>query len=45
MEPHVIAAALVPGGGPMARLPRLMGRGRTLEALLNASDSGTSSNP
>jgi enoyl-CoA hydratase/carnithine racemase len=29
---------LVPGGGPMARLPRLMGRGRALEVLLGAED-------
>src|SRR6266705_7074586 len=28
----------VPGGGPMARLPRLMGRGRALEVLLGADD-------
>src|SRR5207237_8918953 len=26
------------GGGPMARLPRLMGRGRALEVLLGADD-------
>ena len=32
-----VGAGLVPGGGPMARLPRLMGRGRALEVLL-ASD-------
>jgi enoyl-CoA hydratase/carnithine racemase len=31
-------AALVPGGGPIARLPRLMGRGRALEVLLGADD-------
>jgi enoyl-CoA hydratase/carnithine racemase len=31
-----VGAALVPGGGPMARLPRLMGRGRALEVLLGA---------
>jgi enoyl-CoA hydratase/carnithine racemase len=35
-----VGAALVPGGGPMARLPRLMGRGRALEALLGADDIG-----
>jgi len=28
----------VPGGGPMARLPRLMGRGRALEVFLGADD-------
>ena len=33
-----VGAALVPGGGPMARLPRLMGRGRALEILLSADD-------
>jgi enoyl-CoA hydratase/carnithine racemase len=33
-----IGAGLVPGGGPMARLPRLMGRGRALEVLLGAED-------
>ncbi len=33
-----IGAALVPGGGPMARLPRLMGRGRALEVLLSGED-------
>ncbi|MBR1225186.1 enoyl-CoA hydratase/isomerase family protein [Bradyrhizobium sp. AUGA SZCCT0176] len=35
-----VGAALVPGGGPMARLPRLMGRGRALEVLLGADDIG-----
>jgi enoyl-CoA hydratase/carnithine racemase len=35
-----VGAALVPGGGPMARLPRLMGRGRALEVLLGADDFG-----
>jgi len=29
---------LVPGGGPMARLSRLVGRGRALEILLVADD-------
>src|SRR4051812_716220 len=29
---------LVAGGGPMARLPRLIGRGRALEVLLSADD-------
>ena len=33
-----VAAGVVPGGGPMARLPRLMGRGRALEVLLVADD-------
>jgi enoyl-CoA hydratase/carnithine racemase len=33
-----VGAALVPGGGPMARLPRLMGRGRALEVLLGSDD-------
>jgi enoyl-CoA hydratase/carnithine racemase len=33
-----IGAGLVPGGGPMARLPRLVGRGRALEILLTGSD-------
>src|SRR5260370_24167641 len=33
-----VGAALVPGGGPMARLPRLIGRGRVLEVLLGADD-------
>ena len=31
-----VGAGLVPGGGPMARLPRLIGRGRALEVLLVA---------
>src|ERR1700693_649413 len=31
-------AGLVPGGGPMARLSRLMGRGRALEVILSAND-------
>src|SRR5258708_17806054 len=29
---------LVPGGGPMAQLTRLMGRGRALEVILSAND-------
>ena len=33
-----VGAGLVPGGGPIARLPRLMGRGRALEVLLGADD-------
>ncbi len=35
-----VGAGLVPGGGPMARLPRLIGRGRALEVLLSADDVG-----
>jgi enoyl-CoA hydratase/carnithine racemase len=35
-----VGAALVPGGGPMARLPRLIGRGRALEVLLSGNDIG-----
>jgi hypothetical protein len=30
--------SLVPGGGPMARPPRLIGRRRALEVLLGADD-------
>jgi enoyl-CoA hydratase/carnithine racemase len=33
-----VGAGLVPGGGPLARLPRLIGRGRALEVLLGADD-------
>ena len=33
-----IGAGLVPGGGPMARLPRLIGRGRALEMLLTGEE-------
>ena len=33
-----VGAGIVPGGGPMARLPRLMGRGRALEVLMGADD-------
>jgi enoyl-CoA hydratase/carnithine racemase len=33
-----VGAALVPGGGPMARLPQLVGRGRALEILLSGDD-------
>ena len=33
-----VGCGLVPGGGPMARLPRLLGRGRALEVLLGADD-------
>jgi enoyl-CoA hydratase/carnithine racemase len=35
-----VGVGLVAGGGPMARLPRLMGRGRALEVLLNSDDIG-----
>src|SRR2546426_5734162 len=34
-----VGAGLVPGGGPMARLSRLMGRGRALEVILSADDA------
>jgi enoyl-CoA hydratase/carnithine racemase len=33
-----VGVGLVPGGGPMARLPRLMGRGRALEVLSGPDD-------
>jgi enoyl-CoA hydratase/carnithine racemase len=33
-----VATGLVPGGGPMARLSRLVGRGRALEILLVGDD-------
>src|SRR3954447_4142957 len=33
-----VGVGLVAGGGPMARLPRVMGRGRALEVLLSAED-------
>ncbi|WP_329359669.1 enoyl-CoA hydratase/isomerase family protein [Streptomyces sp. NBC_01483] len=33
-----VGASIVPGGGPMARLPRLIGRGRALEVLLSSDD-------
>lgn len=35
-----VGVGLVAGGGPMARLPRVMGRGRALEVLLGADDIG-----
>src|SRR6202048_2565277 len=35
-----VGVGLVAGGGPMARLPRLMGRGRALEVLLSSNDMG-----
>lgn len=33
-----VGAGLVASGGPMARMPRLMGRGRALEVLLSSDD-------
>lgn len=33
-----VGTGIVPGGGPMARLPRLMGRGRAMEVLMGADD-------
>jgi enoyl-CoA hydratase/carnithine racemase len=33
-----VGVGLVAGGGPMARLPRLVGRGRAMEILLSADD-------
>jgi enoyl-CoA hydratase/carnithine racemase len=33
-----VGIGVVPGGGPMARLSRLVGRGRALEILLVADD-------
>src|SRR5262245_18475255 len=33
-----VAMGVIPGGGPMARLSRLMGRGRALEVLLVGDD-------
>ena len=33
-----VGVGLVAGGGPMARLPRLVGRGRALEILLSSDD-------
>jgi enoyl-CoA hydratase/carnithine racemase len=38
MSQFEVGAGLVPGGGPMARLSRLMGRGRALEVILSADD-------
>src|SRR5262245_20069302 len=35
-----VGVGLVPGGGPMARLPRLIGRGRAMEVLLSGDDIG-----
>jgi enoyl-CoA hydratase/carnithine racemase len=33
-----VGVGVVPGGGPMARLPRVIGRARALEVLLGADD-------
>src|SRR6201996_1091301 len=33
-----VGAGIVPGGGPMARLPRLVGRGRAMEVFMGADD-------
>ena len=33
-----VGVGMVAGGGPMARMPRLMGRGRALEVLLSSED-------
>jgi enoyl-CoA hydratase/carnithine racemase len=33
-----VGTGLIPGGGPMARLPRLVGRQRALEVLLSSDD-------
>lgn len=38
LSQYEVGAGLVPGGGLMARLPRLMGRGRALEVLVGADD-------
>jgi enoyl-CoA hydratase/carnithine racemase len=35
-----VGVGMVAGGGPMARLPRLVGRGRALEVLLSSDDIG-----
>jgi enoyl-CoA hydratase/carnithine racemase len=33
-----VGAGFAPGGGPMARLPRLVGRGRAMEILIGADE-------
>jgi enoyl-CoA hydratase/carnithine racemase len=38
LGPFEVGLDVVPGGGPMARLSRLVGRGRALEILLVADD-------
>jgi enoyl-CoA hydratase/carnithine racemase len=35
-----VGMGMVAGGGPMARLPRLIGRGRAMEVLLGSDDIG-----
>jgi enoyl-CoA hydratase/carnithine racemase len=40
MSQWEVGVGLVAGGGPMARLPRLMGRQRALEVLLSSNDIG-----
>jgi enoyl-CoA hydratase/carnithine racemase len=35
-----VGIGMVAGGGPMARLPRLIGRGRAMEVLLGSDDIG-----
>jgi enoyl-CoA hydratase/carnithine racemase len=35
-----VGVGMIAGGGPMARLPRVMGRGRALEVLLSSDDIG-----
>jgi enoyl-CoA hydratase/carnithine racemase len=35
-----VGVGVVAGGGPMARLPRLIGRGRAMEVLLGSDDIG-----
>jgi enoyl-CoA hydratase/carnithine racemase len=35
-----VGVGMVAGGGPMARLPHLIGRGRALEVLLSSNDIG-----
>ena len=35
-----VGVGMAAGGGPMARLPRLIGRGRALEVLLGSDDIG-----
>src|SRR4051812_440663 len=35
-----VGVGMVPGGGPMARLPQLIGRNRALEVLMSSDDIG-----